>query len=103
MKLELLITLVKSLYEEIYNEKAQSVEKLDDLIYEVKFENETIRVDRATGNRYRLTFEKLMGTIDEFRKRIDKGMGIEMYACDASYFIDLTESQINQVANKYNI
>ena len=101
MKIKELITLVKTIYKDLFNEEPIEVKQIDEFIYHLKYKNETIEINKAVGNKYRLIFESLTGTVERFREIFDQGVGFVMYSCDASYFIDLTEKHINDVIAHY--
>lgn len=94
MKLEHLIKIVEETYFEIFKQKPQQIIKMSELVYEVRFSNEKIKVDRSVGNKYRLTFDSYEGTIDKFRDFLNQFIDLTSNCCDTGYFIDLTEHNI---------
>lgn len=103
MKLQQLVEIVRYVYKNIYEQDSNEVRQLDELIYEIRFPNEKIRVDRSVGNRYRISFDDTVVTIEDFMRRFDDALGFRMYTCDTSNFIDLTESQITKIEEYYNL
>lgn len=103
MKLQQLVKIVRYIYKNIYGQDSNEVRQLDELIYEIRFPNEKIRVDRSVGNRYRISFDDTVVTIEDFMRRFDDALGFRMYTCDTSNFIDLTESQITKIEEYYNL
>lgn len=102
MQLNILIKLVKKTYQYLFNESSIETIKLSDNVYNVKFLRETIKVDNAVGNKYRLTFDHYEGTIDKFRDFYDEILKFNNNCCDTGYFIDLTTDFINKISSFFS-
>ncbi len=103
MKLKELILMVEFIYKHVYNKMPLNINQMSNLVYEIKYPKELIRADKSISNRYRITFEQPVGTIEQFSLYIDKALGIPLYDCDTSNYIDLTAAHIMKVINYYNI
>lgn len=101
MKINELVEAVNKIYELIYNEKAVEVNNLRENVYELKFSKEKILIDKPVGNRYKIHFDDVSGTISEFRLKIDEALGFRMNACDIGDMIDVTEPQITKIHEYY--
>lgn len=103
MKLNKLIQIVEFIYNEVHNEKVISINYINNLIIELNFANEVIKVDKLISNRYRITFESSLGTIEQFNLFIDEALNFILYCCDISNYIDLTSFHINKIIKHYKI
>lgn len=99
MKLNKLSKVVELIYLKVYNESLVDLIKQSDTIYTLKFKEEDIRIDNSVGNKYRITFNDYVGTILKFRDFIDESLNINVFCCDWSDYIDLTESLIDKLYN----
>lgn len=97
MKLVELSEVVKLAYNKIYDEKIIKEEMLTEKKFKLTFRKEAIIIDNSVGNKYRITFNDYVGTIDHFRNLFDYILGFNDFCCDTSNFIDLTEGFITKL------
>jgi len=98
MTLNDLVYIVDKVHRIFYGNKAIRIDDLSDDVKNIIYEDDQIKVDNAISKtRFRLTFNKYEGKIDDYSNLFGEILKNNKGACDTGYLVDLSYSQVQKI------